>query len=87
MVGTAQERLCPPLRLFECTLKAVAFTPSIGMIASVKRAQKGPLRDVLARNMRKLRAAHGLSQEALAHELLRAFDIGGTGNGRGREGH
>jgi transcriptional regulator with XRE-family HTH domain len=38
------------------------------MIASVKRAQKGPLRDVLARNMRKLRAVHGLSQEALAHE-------------------
>ena len=38
------------------------------MIASVKRAQKGPLRDVLASNMRKLRAVHGLSQEALAHE-------------------
>ena len=38
------------------------------MIAFVKRAQKGPLRDVLARNMRKLRAAHGLSQEALAYE-------------------
>jgi transcriptional regulator with XRE-family HTH domain len=38
------------------------------MIASVKRAQKGPLRDVLARNMRDLRAEHGLSQEALAHE-------------------
>jgi hypothetical protein len=56
------------LRLFECTLKAVAFTPSIGMIASVKRTHKGPLRDVLATNMRKLRAVHGLSQEALAHE-------------------
>jgi len=38
------------------------------MITSVKRAQKGPLRDVLARNMRTLRAEHGLSQEALAHE-------------------
>ncbi|MEA2890142.1 MAG: hypothetical protein QOI05_935 [Bradyrhizobium sp.] len=38
------------------------------MIASVKRTHKGPLRDVLARNMRKLRAVHGLSQEALAHE-------------------
>jgi DNA-binding XRE family transcriptional regulator len=35
---------------------------------SVNRAQKGPLRDVLARNMRRLRAVHGLSQEALAHE-------------------
>ena len=34
----------------------------------MKRTHKGPLRDVLARNMRKLRALHGLSQEALAHE-------------------
>jgi transcriptional regulator with XRE-family HTH domain len=42
---------------------------SIGMISSVvKRTHKGPLRDVLARNMRKLRAARDLSQEALAHE-------------------
>lgn len=38
------------------------------MIVLVKRTHKGPLRDVLASNMRKLRAAHGLSQEALAHE-------------------
>jgi transcriptional regulator with XRE-family HTH domain len=29
---------------------------------------KGPLRDVLAKNMRRLRATRGLSQEALAHE-------------------
>jgi transcriptional regulator with XRE-family HTH domain len=29
---------------------------------------QGPLRDVLAKNMRRLRAAHGLTQEALAHE-------------------
>src|ERR1700750_2012220 len=51
----------------ERILKAVALKPSIGMIASVvKRTHKGPLRDILARNMRKLRAAHGLSQEALA---------------------
>ena len=40
----------------------------MGMIAPVKRAHKGPLREVLARNMRKLRAVHGLNQEALAHE-------------------
>jgi ribosome-binding protein aMBF1 (putative translation factor) len=32
------------------------------------RRLKGPLRDVLAKNMRRLRAARGLSQEALAHE-------------------
>jgi transcriptional regulator with XRE-family HTH domain len=34
----------------------------------VKRTHKGPLRDTLAKNMRQLRAARGLSQEALAHE-------------------
>jgi transcriptional regulator with XRE-family HTH domain len=34
----------------------------------VKKTHKGPLRDVLARNMRRLRAARKLSQEALAHE-------------------
>jgi transcriptional regulator with XRE-family HTH domain len=33
----------------------------------VKRTHKGPLRDILARNMRVLRAERGLSQEALAH--------------------
>ncbi len=36
-------------------------------IAFVKRTHKGPLRDILAKNMRQLRAARGLSQEALAH--------------------
>ena len=35
---------------------------------SVKRTHKGPLRDILARNMRLLRAKRGLSQEALAFE-------------------
>jgi transcriptional regulator with XRE-family HTH domain len=34
----------------------------------VKRTHKGKLRDVLAKNMRRLRAAHGFSQEALAFE-------------------
>jgi transcriptional regulator with XRE-family HTH domain len=34
----------------------------------VKRTHKGPLRDILAKNMRRLRATRGLSQEALAHE-------------------
>jgi transcriptional regulator with XRE-family HTH domain len=34
----------------------------------VKRTHKGPLRDVLAKNMRRIRAARGLSQEALAYE-------------------
>jgi len=34
----------------------------------VKRTHKGKLRDVVAANMRRLRAARGISQEALAHE-------------------
>jgi transcriptional regulator with XRE-family HTH domain len=34
----------------------------------VKRTHKGALRDVLAKNMRRLRAARGFSQEGLAHE-------------------
>jgi transcriptional regulator with XRE-family HTH domain len=34
----------------------------------VKRTHKGPLRDTLAKNMRRLRAERGLSQEALAFE-------------------
>ncbi|MHC2317555.1 transcriptional regulator with XRE-family HTH domain [Bradyrhizobium diazoefficiens] len=34
----------------------------------VKRTHKGPLRDILAKNMRRIRAARGLSQEALALE-------------------
>jgi transcriptional regulator with XRE-family HTH domain len=39
------------------------------MIVSWKRAPKAPLRGVLAKNMRTLRKAHGLSQEALAYEI------------------
>jgi transcriptional regulator with XRE-family HTH domain len=34
----------------------------------VKRTHKGKLRDVLAKNMRRLRAARGISQDVLAHE-------------------
>ena len=34
----------------------------------MKRTHKGPLRDILAKNMRRLRAARGISQEALAYE-------------------
>ena len=34
----------------------------------MKRTHKGPLRDILAKNMRRLRAARGLSQEALAYD-------------------
>ena len=34
----------------------------------MKRTHKGLWRDILAKNMRRLRAERGLSQEALAHE-------------------
>ena len=34
----------------------------------MKRTHKGPLRDILAKNMRRLRAARGLTQEALAYD-------------------
>ena len=34
----------------------------------MKRTHKGALRDLLAKNMRRLRAERGFSQEALAHE-------------------
>jgi transcriptional regulator with XRE-family HTH domain len=34
----------------------------------VKRTHPGPLHDTLAKNMRRLRAVCGLSQEALAYE-------------------
>jgi transcriptional regulator with XRE-family HTH domain len=37
-------------------------------ICRMPRTHKGPLRDILAKNMRRLRATKGLSQEALAHE-------------------
>ena len=34
----------------------------------MKRTHKGPLRDVLAKNMRRLRASRKLTQEALAYD-------------------
>jgi ribosome-binding protein aMBF1 (putative translation factor) len=46
--------------------RAKAFVSSDRV--GVKRTHKGPLRDVLAKNMRRLRTARGVSQEALAHE-------------------
>ena len=35
---------------------------------SVKRTHKGPLRDTLAKNMRRMRATRKLTQEALAYD-------------------
>lgn len=42
--------------------------PSSGNLLGVKRTPKSKLRDVLARNLRLLRADRGWSQERLAHE-------------------
>ena len=41
----------------------------------MKRTHKGPLRDILAKNMRRLRAVRGLTQEALAHDcgIIRTY--------------
>jgi DNA-binding XRE family transcriptional regulator len=51
----------------DCNLKAVALKASVNNMCAVKRTHPGKLRDILAKNMRRLRADHGLSQEALAH--------------------
>jgi transcriptional regulator with XRE-family HTH domain len=37
-------------------------------MCGVKRSHKGKLRDILVKNMRRLRAQRGVSQEALAYE-------------------
>lgn len=52
----------------ECLLKPVDLKPSELNKRGVKRTEKSPLRDVLARNMRQLRAERGWSQEFLAAE-------------------
>jgi ribosome-binding protein aMBF1 (putative translation factor) len=48
--------------------KAVALKAVERSLRLVKKTHKGPLRDVLAKNMRRLRAARGLSQDELAYE-------------------
>jgi ribosome-binding protein aMBF1 (putative translation factor) len=55
-------------QIVDCNLKAVALKAVTDRNPRVKKTHKGPLRDVLAKNMRRLRAARGISQEALAHE-------------------
>ncbi|MBY0253922.1 MAG: helix-turn-helix domain-containing protein [Methylobacterium organophilum] len=50
----------------QCYLSAVAIKAATCPHRGVKRTHKGPLRDVLAKNMRKRRSELELSQEALA---------------------
>jgi hypothetical protein len=42
--------------------------PAYGIRNESVPDHKGPLRDILAKNMRRLRAMRGLTQEALAHD-------------------
>ena len=64
----------PGLNAVAVELDLVNPTPADGHLRyrgckrGLDEAGEGPLRDVLARNMRRLRAERGLSQEALAHE-------------------
>ena len=53
---------------YYCNLTAVALKPSICAMGVREADAQRPLRDILAKNMRRLRAAGGLSQEALAYE-------------------
>lgn len=55
-------------QLYECMLKPVELKQVVFEKLGVKRTVKSPLRDVLARNMRMLRAKRGWSQEFLAAE-------------------
>lgn len=57
--------LSEPLRA-ECDLKSVALSSSPALDAGVKRTHPGALREILATNLRRIRAEKNLSQDALA---------------------
>lgn len=50
----------------ECDLKSVALSSTFAPGSRVKRTHPGSLREILATNLRRIRAGQGLSQEALA---------------------
>ena len=58
----------------------LAFSPEL----EERLVERAPARRVRGKRNRGILA---VVQETLAHELLRASDVGGGGNGRGREGH
>ncbi|MFJ7441652.1 helix-turn-helix transcriptional regulator [Methylorubrum rhodesianum] len=50
----------------DCDLKSVALSSTAALDARVKRTHPGALREILATNLRRIRAEKGLSQDALA---------------------
>lgn len=50
----------------DCDLKSIALSATPALDARVKRTHPGALRDILAVNLRRIRAEKELSQEALA---------------------
>jgi len=57
-----QDRSCR----YECDLKSVVLSSTSTLDAWVKRTYPGALREILATNLRRMRAERGLTQEALA---------------------
>lgn len=51
---------------YECDLKSVVLSSTSTLDAWVKRTHPGALREILATNLRRMRAERGLTQEALA---------------------
>ena len=51
----------------ECDLKSVALLSTSAPGAWVKRTYPGAVREILATNLRRMRAEQGLTQDALAH--------------------
>lgn len=56
----------PPSCQHECDLKSVVFQLAPKLDARVKRTYPGALREILATNLRRVRAERELTQEALA---------------------
>ncbi|MEN3230534.1 helix-turn-helix transcriptional regulator [Methylorubrum rhodesianum] len=52
--------------IHECDLKSVALSSTAALDARVKRTHPGALREILATNLRRIRADKELSQDALA---------------------
>lgn len=63
---TCKTEIASPVDRNECDLKSVALSSTAALDARVKRTHPGTLREILATNVRRIRAEKGLSQDALA---------------------